>query len=200
MGQLYQGRYHVKNPEKYKGNVHDVIFRSSWEYRAMIFCDMTPAIKYWSSEETVIPYISPLDGRRHRYFMDLTIWTQQEDGTLKCCLVEIKPYDQTQPPKKKQGKRNDRFAQEVATYSVNQAKWEYARAFCEKNGYNFIIWTEKELLPDINENVKELKSQRQYEEKMKKAFRKKKDPKLQILARHLELRVKKNFINDKNKV
>lgn len=192
MGNYYQGKYKPNHPEKYRGDTSNIVFRSSWEYKAFIFCDNNPSVVFWNSEEVVIPYRSPLDGRIHRYFMDLKIWVKSPDGSLKVSLVEIKPFSETRPPEKKQGKRKDIFLNEVATWNVNDAKWKAARALCESQGWNFVIWTEKELLPNMGDDVMKLKSQRSYEEKMKKAFRKKADPKVQILANHF-----KNILKEK---
>lgn len=126
-------------PEKYAGDPTNIIMRSSWETRFAIWCDKNPQIIKWSSEETVIPYISPLDGKYHRYFVDFKIKTVKNE----VYLVEIKPKAQTLPP---QGsKKTKRFLTESATFLVNQAKWEYARRYAADRKWNFIVLTEDEL-------------------------------------------------------
>ena len=40
----YSGKYKPLNPQKYKGNVSNIIYRSSWEKRFMIYCDKTRAV------------------------------------------------------------------------------------------------------------------------------------------------------------
>lgn len=82
----YKGRYRVKNPEKYKGDYSNVVYRSLWEKHAFKWCDQNSEIKYWSSEETVIPYLYEVDRKYHRYFMDLKI--VYKSG--KTVLIEIK--------------------------------------------------------------------------------------------------------------
>ena len=64
---------------------------------------------------------------------------------LQCAsmVVEIKPYKQTQEPKKKKSTRN--MLMESLTFSINKAKWAAAKTFCEKYDWEFIILTEKEL-------------------------------------------------------
>ena len=52
----YSGIYKVKNPNKYRGDFTNVVFRSGWELKVFIWCDNNPDIKEWSSEEVVIPY------------------------------------------------------------------------------------------------------------------------------------------------
>lgn len=193
MGNFYQGKYSLNHPEKYKGNSSNIVFRSSWEYKAFVFCDNTPSIAYWNSEETIIPYVSPMDGRVHRYFMDLKVWIRMPDGTFKITLIEIKPYAETMEPLKKQGKKKETLLREYATWNVNEAKWAAARALCAKQGWNFVIWTEKELLPNMGDSVLKMKSQRTYEDKMKKAFRKKTSPQVALLAMHLKNKIKEKL-------
>lgn len=103
----------------------------------------------WSSEETIIPYISPKDNKYHRYFMDFKVWIKKPDGEVKVYLVEIKPDIQTRPPKppKKEmdTKRKRRFLKEHMTWAVNEAKWNATLEYCKKEGFEFKILTEKNL-------------------------------------------------------
>ena len=55
----------------------------------------------WASEEFCIPYISPLDNKRHRYYPDFLIQVKEADGKLKKYVIEIKPKKQTVEPKKR---------------------------------------------------------------------------------------------------
>lgn len=131
--------YKPLNPEKYTGDPTNIIMRSSWETKFAIWCDKNPDIVKWSSEETIVPYVSPLDGRVHRYFIDFKIKTKNN----KTFLVEIKPQSQTQPP---QGKRKTkRLLTEMATYHVNKAKWESATKYAKDRNWEFIILTEYDL-------------------------------------------------------
>ncbi len=177
----YQGKYKPKNPVKYMGNPDNIVFRSSWELVAFQFCDLNPAVVQWNSEEEVIMYVSPVDGRTHRYFVDLKIWMRNPDGTTSINLIEIKPYAQTIEPVKKQGKRTEAFMEEVKTYLVNQAKWKAARVRCHAEGWNFIIWTEKQLQSGATTQVSQLKSERKETHKQERAHNKKLEPKVAIL-------------------
>ena len=69
----YKGRYTPQNPSKYKGDYRNIIYRSLWERKFMVYCDQSNNIIEWGSEEIIIPYLSPLDGRIHRYFPDFYI-------------------------------------------------------------------------------------------------------------------------------
>ena len=70
---LHSGKFRPKNIKKYKGNPTDIQYRSGWELRFMRYLDQNSSIVKWSSEEVVVPYRSPLDGRVHRYFPDFWI-------------------------------------------------------------------------------------------------------------------------------
>lgn len=142
-GKYYQGRYRVKNPSKYRGEVTNVIYRSSWESKFMIWCDHNPNVMEWSSEQIVIPYVSPVDGRFHRYFVDFYIKIKDKNGNIKRFLVEVKPKSQTMPPTGK--KKTQRLLKEALTYEVNKAKWEAAEKFCLERDMHFIILTEEQL-------------------------------------------------------
>jgi len=97
--------------------------------------DVDPTIEKWASEEFYIPYISPIDNRTHRYFVDLFF---QKKGKKFIC--EVKPSEQCKPPKSK-GKR---LLRESATLAVNLAKWKSAAEWAKKRGAKFILWTEKD--------------------------------------------------------
>ena len=135
----YQGKYRPTFPRKYKGDYHNIIYRSSWEYRFMVWCDRSSSVTEWGSEEIVIPYISPADGRRHRYFPDFYV----KIGRKKY-MVEVKPLRQTKQPKK-QKRQTKAYITEVVTYAINQAKWEAAKEYCKDRGWEFMLITEKEL-------------------------------------------------------
>ena len=135
----YRGKYTPSFPAKYRGDVRDIVYRSSWEYKFMKWCDNTASVSEWGSEEIIIPYISPVDGRRHRYFPDFYVKVAN-----KKYIVEVKPFKQTLEPKT-QKRVTKRYINEVVTYSVNQAKWKAAREFCKDHSLEFMLITEKEL-------------------------------------------------------
>ena len=135
----YRGKYRVSNPRKYKGDSRNVVYRSSWEYKFMQWCDSHPSVEEWASEEIIIPYISPVDGKRHRYFPDFYV----KVGNKKY-IAEVKPSYQTKEPKT-QKRNTKRYISEVMTYAVNQAKFKAATEFCKDHGWEFMVVTEKEL-------------------------------------------------------
>ena len=100
----HKGVFRPKNPDKYVGNSKNIIYRSSWEKRFMIYCDNTPEVISWASEELSIPYISPLDGRVHKYYPDFIIYYKTPEK-LKTSVIEVKPQKETKPPRKKKNKK-----------------------------------------------------------------------------------------------
>jgi hypothetical protein len=144
MAKYKQGKYLVKKPEKYTGDLTQVFYRSSWEQRFMIWCDTNSNIIQWSSEETIIPYRCGTDNKIHRYYIDFQIKVKNKDGFLKTYLVEIKPSKERFPPVYK-GKQTKRYINESMTYIKNQSKWEAATQYAKDRGYEFIILSETEL-------------------------------------------------------
>ena len=139
-----QGTFKPKHPEKYEGNINNIFCRSSWEFKFLNWCDTNPNVIGYSSEETIIPYISPLDGRRHRYFVDAKITVADENNNKKTYLVEIKPHAQTIQPNDSK-RKTKKFITEVSTWYVNSAKWVAAREYCMARGWTFMLVTEYEL-------------------------------------------------------
>ena len=139
----YKGRFKPKHYKKYKGDPTKIIYRSMWELRFMKYCDKTPNILEWSSEEVIIPYRG-LDRRVHRYFPDFWIKYKNAKGQIVKEIIEVKPKAQTKKPTKK-GKHYGKYLREARTYAINQAKWEAAEEYCLDRGYKFRIITEDHL-------------------------------------------------------
>lgn len=142
--ETYKGKYRVIDPTKYKGNIQDVVYRSSWELRFMKWCDTNPNVLEWGSETTIIPYKSPVDNKLHRYFVDFYIKVRDKNNGVGKYLVEIKPEKFTKPPNIPK-KKTKRFINEVFTYGTNQAKWKQANEYCLDRGWQFLVLTENDL-------------------------------------------------------
>ena len=139
-----QNFYHPVNPDKYIGDLSEIVYRSSWERHLFQFCDSSSNIVKWSSEPFAIKYWDESTMKTRRYFPDAYMEVLQPDGTTKKYLVEVKPYKQTLPPK--EGRKKTRtYINECNTYAKNQSKWKFAEDFCRNNGMEFIIITEKNL-------------------------------------------------------
>ena len=141
----YKGRYTPKNPSKYRGKPTGIVYRSLWERKFMVYCDTSESILEWGSEEIIIPYLSPWDGRIHRYFPDFYIKVKQHDGSFQKFIIEIKPKIQCKPPTKNPKRKTKRWFGQVKTWGINEAKWKYATEWCENNDMEFKILTEAHL-------------------------------------------------------
>lgn len=142
----YKGKYRPVNRHKYRGNPSEIVYRSLLELRFMRYCDQNQNVIEWSSEEVVIPYRSPVDNKIHRYFPDFLITVKDQHNAVHTYLIEIKPDKQTvQPQKPKDNRGKKRYLREAKTYAINEAKWNAAIAYCEKQGWQFKILTEKTL-------------------------------------------------------
>jgi len=143
-----QGYFKPKHPEKYKGRVADIVYRSSLELKVLMYLDNHPQVVRYASEESfmIVSYVNPITGRSHRYFPD--IWFERKDasGKILTFLVEIKPHSQTlPPPKDKNGKISKKYLRMAATYGINMKKWEAARVSCDKKGWIFKLISERDI-------------------------------------------------------
>ena len=140
----YSGKFTPKNPQKYVGDYTKITYRSSWEARVMTWLDKEPNVISWASEELAIPYISPVDGKRHRYFPDFIVKVKNKDGKVSTMMIEVKPQKQSGEPAKR-SRLPKQYITEVMTYGINQAKWKAAQEYCLDKGWQFKVLTEKEL-------------------------------------------------------
>jgi hypothetical protein len=136
-----QGIFTPVNKDKFIGT--KAVFRSGLELKFMRFCDNNTNVLKWGSENIVVPYVSPLDGRVHKYYVDNFVIIKEGD-VIKKYLIEIKPSSQINPPQTKYRKKTH-LIYEQTMYIKNQAKWAAAREFCMKKGLEFLILTEKDL-------------------------------------------------------
>ena len=120
------------------------MYRSLWELKFMKWCDSNVSVLEWGSETVIVPYISPIDNKVHRYFVDFYIKIKNKNNTIEKYLIEIKPEKYTKPPDIP-SKKTKRFIDEVFQYGVNDAKWKAAFEFCKDRNMKFIILTEKDL-------------------------------------------------------
>ena len=137
----YKGKFSPRNPQKYLGDHKNIIYRSTWECKVMAWLDKRPDVIAWSSEEMCIPYLSPVDGKMHRYFPDFIVKVKQEStGQVVTLMIEVKPDKQSRPPQKK-SRITKQYIQEVVTWGVNQAKWRAAIEYCKDRKWEFMVMT-----------------------------------------------------------
>jgi hypothetical protein len=140
----YKGKYQPAFPQKYKGNSQNIVYRSLWERKFMVYCDTNENILEWFSEEIAVPYRSPIDNKIHRYFPDFYIKVKESNGQIKKYIIEIKPKKQTIEPIP-QKRKTKGYIYEVYEYVKNQAKWKAAEEWCADRGYEFKILSEQDL-------------------------------------------------------
>ena len=139
-----QGFFKPTNPDKYNGDANNIVYRSGWEKRVMQWADTNKSVLKWSSEEIIIPYISPVDNRPHRYFVDFYVEALDNNGNRQTYLLEVKPAAQTKEPTP-QKRKTKKYITEVVTWGVNQAKWKAANEYCNDRGWQFKLITESDL-------------------------------------------------------
>ena len=148
---IKKGNYTPQNPHKWiiteafdSGGRAQIKYRSSWEHHFFRFMDLNDNVIKANSEGMVIPYLSPVDNKIHKYYMDAMMETK--DG--KIWLIEIKPKAQRFPPKKPKSnseKSMINYEKAIRTYAVNMAKWEATEVLCKERGWTFIIIDETHL-------------------------------------------------------
>ena len=146
MSGTLKGKYRPRNPEKYRGDAGNILYRSSWELNFMQWCDYkSDRVVWWQSEEKRIPYYDPIQKKRRIYYPDFFIGYKSSDDIVRDTLVEVKPVKQVKGPPQNPKRRTKRWVSEVQTYVTNRAKWQAAAEWCEDHGANFQLITEKEL-------------------------------------------------------
>jgi hypothetical protein len=138
MSRFAQGKFALKNPEKYIGG-RTPTYRSSWEFHFMRMCDTNDSITKWASEAVRIPYRNPLSGKHTIYVPDFFLVYVDRAGKQHVELIEVKPSNQAFGEKLGSSKVNKLH------YVVNQAKWQAARAYCKQKGMAFRIVTEGDI-------------------------------------------------------
>ena len=142
-GPWKSGKFTPSNPEKYVGDIHNIIFRSSWEQRFCHYCDVNPNILKWSSEPVAIPYWSPIDKKTHNYHVDYYIQVKKENDGLENWFIEVKPSNQYRLEDKPKisgnltEKKLRTYNEKMKTWITNRAKFEAATRYAESMGYRF---------------------------------------------------------------
>ena len=145
------GRFTPKNPSKYVGDVDKIFFRSLWETKVMQWMDSRASVIKWGSEEISIPYVSPLDGKVHRYFPDFFMeYIHEETGEIRKEIVEVKPLHESDPKFAKSDRSKDALV-------VNESKWRAASLYCEQRGMTFRVLTEKSIFRQVEKKPRKKK-------------------------------------------
>ena len=133
-----RGKFTMTNPGKYVG-LKTPVYRSSWEWSFMRFCDTNESVQKWASEAIQIPYRDPLTGRNTVYVPEFFIQYVDKKNRMIVELIEIKPASQTLIERVGKNKYNQ------AQFVKNQAKWAAATMWCRQQGIKFRIVNENDL-------------------------------------------------------
>lgn len=138
MPKFAQGKFTMKNPDKYVG-VKTPTARSSWEFVFMRMLDEHPGVESWASESVQIPYRDPFTGKHTIYVPDFVVVYRDKNGRKHAEVVEVKPANQTL----RENVGNSRYNKEQ--YVKNLAKWEAATVWCKQKGLKFRVVNENEI-------------------------------------------------------
>lgn len=156
----HSGKYTLRHPEKYLPDLKPPEFKSSWEEKICIACDVQPFITRWGYEPFEIAYYSPLYMKQSLYIPDVYVECRYPNGKEARYLLEIKPTAYSVLPKEPKSpgpgvsdpRRLENYRKKKASYDrkvmdvmVNYAKWEAAEIWCKQRNINWLILNEKNM-------------------------------------------------------
>jgi len=158
-GNYRQGLFVPQNGDKvYKLNEKGgLYYRSSWELTAMKYFDMQENVVLWGAECIEVPYqlkkpnkLGELKVTNHRYYPDFYYKLKLNDGSIREILLEVKPKEQTRPPKWKETHRMSQkqlknYEWAINEYNRNMSKWEATLAYCVPKGIDFKILVKEQV-------------------------------------------------------
>jgi hypothetical protein len=137
MSKYAQGKYQIKNLEKYMGKRLPT-YRSSWEFTFCQFCDNNPAVLHWASEAIQIPYRNPVSGKQTVYVPDFLIVYTDANQRQHTEIIEIKPL-------KEATMETAKSYRDKLMVAINMAKWAAADNWARANNMKFRVVTEYDL-------------------------------------------------------
>ena len=118
-----------------------IIYRSSWEYKFILYCEENNNIVKWSSEPVKIPYIDIHDKKKKNYYPDF--YMKLSNG--KEYIIEIKPKNflkKPNPPKIQNKRLVESYIKSIKMYRMNLSKWKSAKEWANNRGWIFKLITE----------------------------------------------------------
>jgi hypothetical protein len=135
MPRFAQGKFTLKNPEKYVGNKNPT-YRSSWEFAFCRFCDEHPSVSQWASEAIKIPYRNPLTGKYTVYVPDFFIAYANRDGKQKVELIEVKPASQAFKENLGRSKHNQAHYTQSSTLHCQSSQMGSSQSILQAERHN----------------------------------------------------------------
>lgn len=141
MAKYSQGKYQIKNPEKYVGKSSPT-YRSSWEFTFMQFCDNNPSVLQWASEAIHINYRNPFTNKNTIYVPDFLVVYIDKNGQRHGEIIEVKP-------RKESSLKEAKSLRDKAMVALNQYKWGAAAKWCQANGLRFRVVNEQDIFAGV---------------------------------------------------
>lgn len=142
----YEGRFKIKNREKYLGDPLKITYRSLLEYNLFCFMDSNKYVLKWGSEIIAIPYNKPMpDGsiKPSLYRPDVYVEYIDKEQKIRKVLLEIKPEKFINKSRSKKAKT---VVAENYIYMINMLKAEAAKNWCAVRGIEYRFAIEKNIL------------------------------------------------------
>lgn len=161
-----QGYAVIANTDKYVGDPSKIIYRSTWEFAFIKYCDASPSVVKWSSEPIAVKYFdkvsklvecqkykldpnNPSNWIQKNYYIDFWCMVDNGNGEIKKLFIEIKPSNKlvkpVPPPKDASPSVIKKFNTIAKEYLINEEKFKAMKKYAESNGAEFHIFTEKTL-------------------------------------------------------
>lgn len=148
-GNCKDGKYKLKNPEKFIGLNKEVQYRSSYELDTYKLFDTEPNVVRWcaESEQMKVPYRCSIDGSHHHYYPDLYAEVRTTNGNRIIKYVfEIKPKSKIEPPKKLRPNPSERekkaYNRKMKEFIRIMDKKKAAVEWCRVRDYKYDFMTE----------------------------------------------------------
>lgn len=139
-----QGYFKPKNPEKYAGNIYNITYRSSYEFKFFTMLDENQNVVKWSAECFIVKYISPIDQKTHNYYPDVYFELKKGEEIAKF-VGEIKASTFLKKPKREDFTNKISYLKKLKIFLVNYAKAEATKKYCAEKGYTYKFITEQTL-------------------------------------------------------
>lgn len=147
-GKWKKGYFDVSNSTKYVASKSgDCIYRSSYEWRFMKWCENNPNVKSWTSEPFSVPYTDLTNPNKTRnYWIDFVV--EFNDGEV--LWVEVKPKSQLDDVNMFSRQYAEcvditqkvNFARHNKVEAMNYSKWYHAERYAKSRNAKFMVITE----------------------------------------------------------
>lgn len=139
------GYFKPNNPQKYTGDLNQILYRSSWEFYVLRMLDNNPQVYEYCAEPIAIKYLNPITQKYNNYYIDVYAKVLNKTNEFIEWLLEIKPNKYIHPPKQPKNptyQANKNYNYHARQYIINCKKFQSAREYARAKGMKFGIITE----------------------------------------------------------